>query len=70
MEPFPYLAGAAGALVGGLQNVGSGLVTWLSAMLPQNNQFSVGMLIFFTSVLILLCWLPLAHRMQRQGHVV
>ncbi|PQQ24900.1 multidrug efflux MFS transporter EmrD [Photorhabdus hindustanensis] len=70
MEPFPYLAGAAGALVGGLQNVGSGLATWLSAMLPQNNQFSVGMLMFFTSVLILICWLPLAHRMQRHGHVV
>ncbi|MCW7549422.1 multidrug efflux MFS transporter EmrD [Photorhabdus sp. APURE] len=70
MEPFPYLAGAAGALVGGLQNIGSGLATWLSAMLPQNGQFSVGMLMFFTSVLILLCWLPLAHRMQRQGHVV
>ncbi|MCC8456755.1 multidrug efflux MFS transporter EmrD [Photorhabdus aegyptia] len=70
MEPFPYLAGAAGALVGGLQNVGSGLATWLSAMLPQNNQFSVGMLMFFTSVLILLCWLPLAHRVQRHGHVV
>ncbi|MBS9428312.1 multidrug efflux MFS transporter EmrD [Photorhabdus akhurstii] len=70
MEPFPYLAGAAGALVGGLQNVGSGLATWLSAMLPQNNQFSVGMLMFFTSVLILLCWLPLAHRMQHHGHVV
>ncbi|WP_391528129.1 multidrug efflux MFS transporter EmrD [Photorhabdus akhurstii] len=70
MEPFPCLAGAAGALVGGLQNVGSGLATWLSAMLPQNNQFSVGMLMFFTSILILLCWLPLAHRMQRHGHVV
>ncbi|MBS9442752.1 multidrug efflux MFS transporter EmrD [Photorhabdus heterorhabditis] len=69
MEPFPYLAGAAGALVGGLQNVGSGVATWLSAMLPQNGQFSVGMLMFFMSVFILLCWLPLAHRMQHQEHV-
>ncbi|NHB92086.1 multidrug efflux MFS transporter EmrD [Photorhabdus cinerea] len=69
MEPFPYLAGAAGALVGGLQNVGSGVATWLSAMLPQNGQFSVGMLMFFMSILILLCWLPLAHRMQHQEHV-
>lgn len=25
MEPFPYLAGVAGALVGGMQNLGSGL---------------------------------------------
>lgn len=29
MEPFPYLAGAAGALVGDLQNVGLGVAAWL-----------------------------------------
>ncbi len=26
MEPFPFLAGTAGALVGGLQNIGSGVL--------------------------------------------
>ncbi|KLU17906.1 multidrug resistance protein D, partial [Proteus mirabilis] len=46
MEPFPYLAGSAGALVGGLQNVGSGVATWFSALLPQHNQFSLGMIMF------------------------
>ncbi|MGP3071636.1 multidrug efflux MFS transporter EmrD, partial [Serratia ureilytica] len=56
MEPFPYLAGAAGALVGGMQNMGSGLATWLSAMLPQTGQFSLGLLMFAMAVLILLCW--------------
>ncbi|WP_227726601.1 multidrug efflux MFS transporter EmrD [Yersinia proxima] len=70
MEPFPYLAGAAGALVGGLQNVGSGLATWLSAMLPQTGQFSLGLLMFAMAVLILLCWWPLSHRMQPQEHRV
>ncbi|ELY3857858.1 multidrug efflux MFS transporter EmrD [Providencia rettgeri] len=65
MEPFPYLAGAAGALVGGLQNVGSGVATWISALLPQDGQFSLGLLMFLTSILVLLCWLPLAKRM---GH--
>lgn len=35
MEPFPFLAGTAGALVGGLQNIGSGVLAWLSAMMPQ-----------------------------------
>lgn len=70
MEPFPYLAGAAGALVGGLQNVGSGVATWLSAMLPQNSQFSVGMLMFSMSLLILFCWLPISQRFQRQEHTV
>ncbi|MGG7669351.1 multidrug efflux MFS transporter EmrD [Yersinia sp. J1] len=70
MEPFPYLAGAAGALVGGLQNIGSGLTTWLSAMLPQTGQFSLGLLMFAMALLILLCWWPLSHRMQRQEHMV
>ncbi len=70
MEPFPYLAGAAGALVGGLQNVGSGLATWLSAMLPQTGQFSLGMMMFLMSILILLCWLPIAHGMDRTEHTI
>lgn len=42
MEPFPYLAGAAGALVGGLQNVGSGVAAWLSAHLPPNWTIQFG----------------------------
>ncbi|MBC8945581.1 multidrug resistance protein D [Xenorhabdus indica] len=70
MEPFPYLAGAAGALVGGLQNIGSGAATWLSAMLPQNGQFSIGMLMFFMALLILLCWLPISQRIQHQEQTV
>ena len=70
MEPFPYLAGAAGALVGGLQNMGSGLVAWMSAMLPQTGQFSLGLLMFAMSLLILLCWWPMSNRQQEQGHTV
>ncbi|ARZ02743.1 multidrug resistance protein D [Yersinia ruckeri] len=70
MEPFPYLAGAAGALVGGLQNIGSGLTTWLSAMLPQTGQFSLGLLMFAMALLILLCWWPLSARMQQQENRV
>ncbi|HEE8951781.1 multidrug efflux MFS transporter EmrD [Providencia rettgeri] len=70
MEPFPYLAGAAGALVGGLQNIGSGVATWVSALLPQNGQFSLGLLMFLMSTLILLCWLPLAKRMNHSERMV
>ncbi|NCH16344.1 multidrug efflux MFS transporter EmrD [Cronobacter sakazakii] len=62
MEPFPFLAGTAGALVGGLQNCGSGLLAWSSALLPQNGQFSLGMLMTAMGVLMLACLLPLAHR--------
>lgn len=70
MEPFPYLAGAAGALVGGLQNVGSGVATWISAQMPQNGQFSLGLLMFLMSIMVLLCWLPLAHKMNRTESTV
>ncbi|NIH10996.1 MAG: multidrug efflux MFS transporter EmrD [Serratia symbiotica] len=68
MEPFPYLAGAAGALVGGMQNLGSGLAAWFSATLPQTGQFSLGPLMFAMALLILLCWWPLSNRVQHQDN--
>ena len=60
MEPYAWLAGSAGALIGGLQNLGSGLVAWLSASMPQRDQFSLGMLMFVTALVMLLCWWPLS----------
>ncbi|WP_313758319.1 multidrug efflux MFS transporter EmrD [Atlantibacter hermannii] len=69
MEPFPFLAGTAGALVGGLQNIGSGLLAWFSALLPQTGQGSLGMLMTAMGGVILLCWLPLAHREQQHSRM-
>nr|WP_186454385.1 multidrug efflux MFS transporter EmrD [Pantoea soli] len=60
MEPYAWLAGSAGALIGGLQNLGSGVVAWLSALLPQHDQSSLGMLMFVTALVMLLCWWPLS----------
>ncbi|NIF24140.1 MULTISPECIES: multidrug efflux MFS transporter EmrD [Pantoea] len=60
MEPYAWLAGTAGALLGGLQNLGAGFVAWASALLPQHDQSSVGMLMFLTALVMLLCWLPLS----------
>ena len=70
MEPFPFLAGTAGALVGGLQNIGSGTLAWLSAMMPQTGQSSLGLLMMLMGLLILLCWLPLASRFSRHQQPV
>lgn len=70
MEPFPFLAGTAGALVGGLQNIGSGVLASLSATLPQTGQGSLGLLMTLMGLLIVLCWLPLATRMSHQGQPV
>ena len=67
MEPYAWLAGTAGALIGGLQNLGSGLIAWLSAMLPQNSQFSLGMLMCATALLMLLCWWPLSKGPEPQA---
>ncbi|WP_312298340.1 multidrug efflux MFS transporter EmrD [Atlantibacter hermannii] len=69
MEPFPFLAGTAGALVGGLQNIGSGLLAWFSALLPQTGQGSLGMLMTAMGGVFLLCWLPLAHREQQHSRM-
>lgn len=69
MEPFPFLAGTAGALVGGLQNIDSGLLAWFSALLPQTGQGSLGMLMTAMGGVILLCWLPLAHREQQHSRM-
>ncbi len=68
MEPFPFLAGTAGALVGGMQNMGSGALAWFSAQLPQTSQFSLGMLMTLAGLLIVLSWLPLALRQKRHEH--
>ena len=70
MEPFPFLAGTAGALIGGLQNIGSGALAWISSQLPQNSQFSLGLLMLLTGLLILLCWLPLALRFGRHEQTI
>jgi Multidrug resistance protein len=70
MEPFPFLAGTAGALVGGLQNIGSGVLAWLSALLPQHGQSSLGLLMTLMGLLILLCWLPLASRFNQHQQTI
>lgn len=67
MEPYAWLAGTAGALIGGMQNLGSGLVAWLSALLPQNSQFSLGMLMCATALLMLICWWPLSKGPEPQA---
>lgn len=67
MDPFPCLAGAAGALIGGFQNIGSGIVARISANLSHKGQFSLGMFMFFISVLILFFWWILSFKVDEDG---
>ncbi|WP_027252318.1 multidrug efflux MFS transporter EmrD [Photobacterium halotolerans] len=42
VEPFPFHAGTAGAVLGGLQNLGAGVATLVASMLSAKDQFSLG----------------------------
>lgn len=72
MEPFPFLAGTSGSLIGGLQNAGAGSMIWVSALLPQNSQSSTGLLMTVSGSIALLCWLLLItdekRRKKRSTH--
>lgn len=52
MEPFVSLAGTAGALLGGLQNIGGGLVTSVLSWLPEYTQTSLGVIFFVIAIII------------------
>ncbi|MGL5038056.1 MAG: multidrug efflux MFS transporter EmrD [Aeromonas sp.] len=42
IEPFPAQAGTAGAILGGMQNVGAGVVTLFAAGFPMDGQATLG----------------------------
>ncbi|MCX2533849.1 multidrug efflux MFS transporter EmrD [Plesiomonas shigelloides] len=70
LNPFPLLAGTAGALVGGLQNMGSGITTWLSASLPMHGQTTLGLLMLSMAVLIVLNWALIVWRARQHEQML
>lgn len=52
MEPFVSLAGTAGALLGGLQNIGGGLVTSVLSWLPEHTQTPLGVIFGIIAIII------------------
>ncbi|MDQ1237658.1 MAG: multidrug efflux system protein [Wigglesworthia glossinidia] len=61
MEPYSYMAGTAGALLGGIQNTGSSLIAFILSFFSKNNeQFTLGVITFFIGLIILLCWIRLS----------
>ena len=51
LSPFPQHAGTAGALLGGMQNLGAGLATMVASMIPANSQMPVGLIMFLMALL-------------------
>jgi len=49
--PFPNHAGTAGAILGGMQNLGAGLVALIASVIPTSNQMPVGLLMLVMALL-------------------
>jgi MFS transporter, DHA1 family, 2-module integral membrane pump EmrD len=61
IEPFPGQAGTAGAILGGMQNLGAGLVTLLAATFPMEGQLGLGAIMTAMVVLVALSFAWLRH---------
>ncbi|GEM75251.1 multidrug efflux MFS transporter EmrD [Vibrio sagamiensis] len=53
LSPFPLHAGTGGAILGGMQNLGAGLVTLLASMFPTQDQLPLGCLMMAMSLVVL-----------------
>ena len=65
LEPFPRQAGIAGAMLGGLQNFGSGLAALVMSFVPMHGQLSIGVLSGFMVILVILA---LNYAKHHEGH--
>lgn len=54
VEPFPHHAGTAGAILGGLQNLGAGLATLAASLMGAENQYNLGAVMSVMAVLVML----------------
>ena len=52
IEPFGHLAGTAGAVLGGVQNIGAGVATMISACIPQFSQLPMGAILLALAILM------------------
>ena len=54
LEPFPENAGVAGAVLGGMQNLGGGLVTLVAASVPMSSQVPVAAILCVLTLLVVM----------------
>ena len=57
IEPLGAIAGTAGAVLGGLQNVGAGIFTSIASFIPQTTQRPLGFILTIQTILMLLIFL-------------
>ncbi|WP_392339453.1 multidrug efflux MFS transporter EmrD [Moritella marina] len=52
IQPFPNHAGTAGAILGGMQNLGAGLATLAASLMGAKDQFNLGTVMLVAAVLV------------------
>ncbi|MCF7791652.1 MAG: MFS transporter [Victivallales bacterium] len=53
IDPLGSIAGTAGAVLGGMQNLGAGIFTSFSSLIPQKTQFPLGIILTLQGTIML-----------------
>ncbi|MDX2322067.1 MAG: multidrug efflux MFS transporter EmrD [Moritella sp.] len=54
IQPFPHHAGTAGAILGGMQNLGAGLATLAASLMGAKDQFNLGSVMLVAALLVVI----------------
>jgi MFS transporter, DHA1 family, 2-module integral membrane pump EmrD len=54
LKPLGNIAGTAGSFLGGYQNIGAGLLTFISSMIPQTSQMPLALILTAVTVLMII----------------
>ncbi|KHT63103.1 major facilitator transporter [Photobacterium gaetbulicola] len=70
IQPFPHHAGTAGAVLGGLQNLGAGLATLAASVMRAEDQYSLGAVMTVMAILVVLSLLWVRHSSRHDSPVL
>ena len=70
IEPFPNHAGTAGAILGGVQNLGAGLATLAASLMHARSQFSLGVILCVMCILVVCSLLMIRKQSQKEASIL
>lgn len=70
IQPFPHHAGTAGAILGGLQNLGAGIATLAASMMRAEDQYSLGAVMTVMAILVVVSMFWVRRSEHQESHAV
>jgi DHA1 family 2-module integral membrane pump EmrD-like MFS transporter len=67
IQPFPNHAGTAGAILGGMQNLGAGMATLAASLMGAKDQFNLGSVMLVAAVLVVISILWVRRRFSNDA---